>query len=64
MRRLTDTERQVLEMIHEAGGSYLADSHTNPAAKEMLHNLVKKRRLIWEETDGGTRYHLAQGWSV
>lgn len=63
MRKLTDTERNVLQMIHAAGGSYLAEN-ADPAVKELLHDLVKKRRLIWEETDSGTRYHLAQGWSV
>ena len=46
-----------------AGGSYLADN-ADPAAKELLRDLVKKRRLIWEDTDAGIRYHLVQGWSV
>ncbi len=64
MRKLTDIERQVLGMIHAAGGSYIPDSGIDPQRYAIIKDLVKKRRLIWEETDAGPKFMLAQGWSV
>jgi len=62
MRKLTDIERQVLEMIHASGGWYIPDSGIDPQRYAIIKNLVKKHRLVVVETDVGPRFNLAYGW--
>jgi hypothetical protein len=63
MRKITERQRQLLQIIAETGYSYCPRSDLDPRAVSDLHELVKAKRLTVETNDGAPpRYHLtAQG---
>ena len=66
MRKLTDQERQLLELINSAGGSVCpgTDASIPKAGHKSLRKMVTRGDLTVEETDDGPRFTLtAQGRS-
>jgi hypothetical protein len=66
MRKLTDQERQLLQLISSAGGSACPGTDTviPKAGHKALRHLVSRGDLTVEETDDGPKFSLtAQGQS-
>ncbi len=64
MRKLTPDEEHALAVLtkHARGFVVDADYLTDPAwrkTKTVLDELVRKKRAVAEQTDGGVRYHAA-----
>ncbi|WP_108397594.1 hypothetical protein [Devosia submarina] len=60
MRKLTDQERQLLELINSAGGSVCPGTDTTipKAGHKALQRMARAGLLSIEETDDGPRFHL------
>lgn len=60
MRKLTEQERQLLELINSAGGSICPGTDTNipKAGHKALRRMSSAGLLDVEETDDGPRFHL------
>lgn len=63
MRKLTPTESALLDVLRREGSILLAPDQLDPAPQQLMtdlfNSLVKKKRAIAEQTDGGVRYHAA-----
>lgn len=63
MRKLTDIEEAAYENLKREGSVLIAGDELQPVAQKMLtsvfDNLVRKKRAVAEQTDGGVRYHAA-----
>ncbi len=60
MRKLTDQERQLLQLISEAGGSICpgVDVQIPREGHKSLRRMERAGLLRVEETDDGPRFHL------
>lgn len=60
MRKLTDQERQLLQLISNAGGSVCpgVDTSIPRAAHKSLRKMVTRGDLAIEDTDDGPRFTL------
>lgn len=60
MRKLTDQERQLLQLISNAGGSVCpgADTSIPREGHRSLRRMERAGLLRVEETDDGPRFHL------
>ena len=63
MRKLTEQERQLSQLIASAGGSVCPGTDTiiPKAGHKSLRRMERARQLSVEETDDAPRFHLDDG---
>lgn len=63
MKKITETQRVMLNHIYAVGGSYCPDTDLDPLGWRALNDLVKAKRLSVETYDGSPpRFNMtAQG---
>lgn len=63
MRKLTPIEEVAYANLIREGSVLISGDELQPVAQKMLtgvfDSLVKKKRAVAEQTDGGVRYHAA-----
>jgi hypothetical protein len=63
VKKLTPMESALLDTLRQERSILLAPDDLDPAAHKLMadlfDSLVRKKRAVAEQTDGGVRYHAA-----